>query len=98
MGIDIWEIIEKLAERLKLIKVRSWDYSTQNNSMAEAQFVKDSTKPMTAIKSSKDGESKDDLVLKLIDDLDEALIVIESDGMVKKNEIYVAPVAIAPVE
>nr|GEY64406.1 hypothetical protein [Tanacetum cinerariifolium] len=43
-------------------------------------------------------ESKDDLVLKLIDDLDEALIVIESDGMVKKNEIYVAPVAIAPVE
>ncbi|GJV04878.1 hypothetical protein Tco_1338447 [Tanacetum coccineum] len=52
---------------------------------------------------------KEDLEQKLIDDLDEPLMVLESDGMINKNEfavvapvvavapIVVAPIAVAPV-
>ncbi|GKE24460.1 hypothetical protein Tco_1435972 [Tanacetum coccineum] len=52
---------------------------------------------------------KEDLGQKLIDDLDEPLMVLESDGMINKNEfavvapvvavapIVVAPIAVAPV-
>ncbi|GKE88774.1 hypothetical protein Tco_1566249 [Tanacetum coccineum] len=47
---------------------------------------------------------KEDLGQKLIDDLDEPLMVLESDGMINKNEfavvalvVVVAPIAVAPI-
>ncbi|GJU77712.1 hypothetical protein Tco_1274782 [Tanacetum coccineum] len=47
---------------------------------------------------------KEDLGQKLIDDLDEPLMVLESDGMINKNEfavvapvVAVAPIVVAPV-
>ncbi|GKE72139.1 hypothetical protein Tco_1534180, partial [Tanacetum coccineum] len=61
----------------------------------------DFTRPILAV--------KEDLGQKLIDDLDEPLMVLESDGMINKNEfavvapvvtvapIVVAPIAVAPV-
>nr|GEV89101.1 hypothetical protein [Tanacetum cinerariifolium] len=61
----------------------------------------DATRPILAV--------KEDLGQKLIDDLDEPLMVLESDGMINKNEfavvapvvavapIVVAPIAVAPV-
>ena len=56
MEMDIWEIKEKLAERRELMEVRSRDYSNQNNSMAEIEFVEESTKPMAA-ESGEDGSN-----------------------------------------
>ncbi|GKC63148.1 hypothetical protein Tco_1095746 [Tanacetum coccineum] len=61
----------------------------------------DFTRPILAV--------KEDLVQKLIDDLDEPLMVLEPDGMINKNEFavvapvvavapfVVAPIAVAPV-
>ncbi|GJR23987.1 hypothetical protein Tco_0972514 [Tanacetum coccineum] len=88
---------KKLAERRKSMKVRSGDYLNQNNSIAKIQFVEDSTKLMTARKSSEDGAIEDYLRQTLIDDLDEPLIVLESDERINKNEFSVAHVDVAPV-
>ncbi|GKA59775.1 ty3-gypsy retrotransposon protein [Tanacetum coccineum] len=77
------------------MKVRSGDYLNQNNSIAKIQFVEDSTKLLTARKSSEDGGNLEELMA-LIDDLDEPLIVLESDEMINKNEFSVAHVDVAP--
>ncbi|GKC90802.1 hypothetical protein Tco_1151451 [Tanacetum coccineum] len=88
MEMDMWEIKDKLAERRELMKVTSRDFRNKNNSMAEIQFVEDSTKPLTTEKSSEDGDNLEELML--IDDLDKPLMVLESDGMINKNEFVPA--------
>ncbi|GJS19614.1 transmembrane and coiled-coil domain-containing protein 4-like protein [Tanacetum coccineum] len=57
----------------------------------------DFTRPILAV--------KEDLGQKLIDDLDEPLMVLESDGMINKNEfavvapvVVVAPIVVAPID
>nr|GEY42647.1 hypothetical protein [Tanacetum cinerariifolium] len=95
MEMDMWEIKEKLAERREKMVVKSYEEDKSSNGVEKEELILvsmdkgDVMGPILAV--------EEDLEHKLIDDLNEPLIVLESYGMINKNELAdgdVAPIVV----